>query len=299
MKYAFIAQELSAYPIAVACTALEVSPSGFHAWQDRAPSARSLSDRRLLQQIKEIFLASGKTYGARRIHAVSREDHAFTGSLNRVKRLMREAGLRAKAKRKFKATTDSQHQLPIAPNRLDQQFVATSQNRVWLSDLTYVWTKEGWLYVCCVLDLFNREIVGWAMQPRMTSDIVTNALTMAKFRRRPAPGLIFHSDRGSQYASAPVREWLADNGCEQSMSGTGNCYDNAPMESFWHTLKVEHVHGAGYATREQAKQDIFAYIEGFYNGVRRHSALGYLSPREFLRRHVQQGDSSARQNRTK
>jgi len=241
---------------------------------------------------------SGKTYGARRIFAELKEAHGYAGSIVRVKRLMAEAGLRAKARRKFKATTDSNHHQPIAPNLLGQRFVAQRPDQVWLSDITYCWTAEGWLYVCCVLDLFSREIVGWSMKERMTQDIVLDALTMAKLRRRPAPGLVFHSDRGSQYASRAVRDWLADNGAAQSMSGVGACYDNAPMESFWHTMKVERVHGAAYETREAAKRDIFAYIEGFYNCDRRHSILGYLSPREYARQFHLNGDLSARKNGT-
>jgi putative transposase len=298
VKYAFIEQELSTYPVVVACEALEVSPAGYHAWRGRPEAPRTRENRALSAKMKQIFLASGKTYGAPRVAAELREAHGYRGSVNRIKRLMSEAGLRARAKRKFKATTDSKHSLPTAPNRLQQNFVAEQPNQAWLSDITYVWTQEGWLYLCCILDLFNREIVGWSMQPRMRQDIVLDALAMAKFRRRPTSGLIFHSDRGSQYASAAVRAWLGDHHIQQSMSGTGNCYDNAPMESFWHTLKVERVHGAGYATREEAKRDVFSYVEGFYNCLRRHSTLGFLSPREFARRHQLRGVLSARRNGT-
>jgi putative transposase len=298
VKYAFIEQALSDYPVAVACTALEVSPAGYFAWKTRPEAPRTLSERALLRQMKEVFLASGTTYGARRIFAELQAAHGYTGSVNRIKRLMRVAGLRPKAKKKFKATTDSHHGQPVAPNLLEQRFTAERPNQYWLSDLTYVWTQEGWLYVCCVLDLFNREIIGWSMKERMTQDIVLDALAMATFRRRPEPGVIFHSDRGSQYASQAVHDALTVQHMTPSMSGTGNCYDNAPMESFWHTLKVERVHGAGYGTREEAKQDIFAYIEGFYNGQRRHSTLGYLSPRDFERQYRLTGEASARKTGT-
>jgi transposase InsO family protein len=294
VKYAFVKTQLQDYPLSMSCAALGVAVSGYHAWQGRPPAPRTLEAQRLLFLIKTIHHQSGETYGAPRIYAELKDKHAYTGSLNRVKRLLREHGIRAKGKRKFKATTDSQHKLPVAPNRLAQDFSVAAPNRVWLADITYCRTREGWLYLACVLDLFNREIVGWAMKERMTRDLVMDALTMAWFRKRPAPGLIHHSDRGSQYCSGDFQTLLTQYGMLASMSGTGNCFDNAPMESFWHSLKVERVHGAGYETRAQAKQDVFSYIEMFYNVERRHSSLGYLSPRAFEKRYWSEQKESVR-----
>jgi len=298
VRYAFVEQELSGYPVERACEALGVSVAGYYAWAKRPEAPRTIARRALLVLIMRIFLESGKTYGAPRVYAVLQDKHGYTGSLNRIKRLMHEAGLKAKAKRRFKATTDSKHELPIAPNRLEQDFQAQYPDQIWLSDITYLWTQEGWVYVCCVLDLFTRQIVGWSVKPSMKADIVSDALSMATFRRRPGEGVIFHSDRGSQYAAERVRGWLEERGFIQSMSGRGNCFDNAPMESFWHTLKVERTHGQGYETREQAKQDVFDYIEGWYNGHRIHSALGYRSPREFEKHWAAQQRLSMMKNGT-
>ncbi len=213
MKYAFIAQKLSDYPLSVTCETLDISPAGSHAWRTRPQAYRTLQNQELSRKIKEIFLASGKTYGARRIVAELRELHGYTGSLNRIKRLMGLAGLRSKARRKFKATTDWNHKLPIAPNLLEQKFLVEKPNRVLLSNIIYIWTKVGWLYLCCVLDLFNREIVGWSMKEKMTQDIVLDALQMAKLRRRLPSGAILHSDRGSQYASRTTQNWLKAEKC--------------------------------------------------------------------------------------
>jgi len=200
---------------------------------------------------------------------------------NRVARLMRENGIMAKTKRRFKITTDSKHNLPIAENLLGQDFTADAPNKTWTGDITYVWTRQGWMYLAVVLDLFNREIVGWSMRKRITKDIVTKALAMAIQRKRPQAGLIFHSDRGSQYASNEFRKLLEEHHFVQSMSGKGNCYDNAVTESFFHTLKTELVYFERYKTRSEARQGIFEYIEIFYNRVRRHSYLGYVSPVDF------------------
>ena len=206
----------------------------------------------------------------------------FPASRERVERLMRENGIRARHKRRYKATTDSRHSLPIAPNLLDRNFALAAPNRVWTSDITYIWTAEGWLYLAVVLDLFNREVVGWSIKPRMTTDIVTDALTMAWFRRKPAPGVLHHSDRGSQYASRTFQNKLAEYGMTCSMSRKGNCWDNAPTESFFNSLKNERVHGTRYNTRNSAMADLFDYIEPFYNRKRRHSTLGSKSPIQFL-----------------
>jgi len=293
VKYTFILAELMMYPLSVVCRLLGVTQSGFHFWRKREPSKREQERKQLRADIQKVFDANGGRYGAPRIYKVMREHHAYTGSLNRLQALMRAMGLRAKAGRKFKVTTDSAHQLPIAPNLLEQNFScdpapessshAKAPDQVWLSDITYLWTREGWVYVCAVLDLFTRRIVGWAMAEHMTRELVLDALRMANKVRKPPPGLIFHSDRGSQYASHEVRAWLTQQTMRQSMSGTGNCYDNAPMESFWHSLKVEETHGQNFATRAEATHSVFGYIEGWYNTVRLHSSLGYQSPSQFER----------------
>ena len=207
----------------------------------------------------------------------------FSASKERVERLMRKNGIRARHKRRFKATTDSKHALPVAGNLLNRNFMPSAPNQVWTADMTYIWTDEGWLYLAIVLDLFNREIVGWSLKPRMTADIVTDALTMAWFRRKPAPGVLHHSDRGSQYASRAFQQKLANYGMTCSMSRKGNCWDNAPSESWFNSLKNERVHGRRYATRAEATADIFEYIEVFYNRKRRHSTLGYRSPTQFMK----------------
>lgn len=293
MKYAFMVAELMAYPLSVVCWVLGVTQSGFHAWRVRAPSRRELERKRLSAEIRKVFDAHRGRYGAPRIYRVLCEQDGYTGSLNRIQTLMRGMGLRAKAGKKYKVTTDSAHSLPIAPNLLGQDFScdpspgstshAKAPDQVWLSDITYLWTGEGWLYVCAVLDLFTRRIVGWAMAAHMTQQLVLKALQMADAVRKPASGLIFHSDRGSQYASHEVRAWLADRAMRQSMSGTGNCYDNAPMESYWHSLKVEQTHGQDFATRAAATHCVFAYIESWYNTTRMHSSLEYKSPAQFER----------------
>ena len=293
MKYAFMLVELMAYPLSVVCRVLNVTQSGFHAWRNREPSTRDIERDRLRADIRTVFDAHRGRYGAPRLTRVLRARNGYTGSENRIKALMRAMGLRAKAGRKFKVTTDSAHALPIAANLLGQDFSCDSSadstshakapDQVWLSDITYPWTREGWLYVCAVLDLFTRRIVGWAIAGHMNRELVLEALRMAYATRKPAPGLIFHSDRGSQYASHQVRQWLVGQTMRQSMSGTGNCYDNAPMESFWHSLKVEETHGQDFATRAEAKHCVFGYIEGWYNTTRMHSSLGYQSPMQFER----------------
>jgi putative transposase len=285
--------QLMGYPLSVVCRVLGVTQSGFHAWKGRVPSRRSRERDDLRTRIRAVFDAHRGRYGAPRVYRVLCAQHGYTGSVNRIKALMRAMGLRAKAGRKYKATTDSAHGLPIAPNLLGQDFScdasaqssshAKAPDQVWLSDITYLWTGEGWLYVCAVLDLYTRKIVGWAIAGHMTRQLVLDALEMANARRKPASGLIFHSDRGSQYASAEVRQWLAEKAMRQSMSGTGNCYDNAPMESFWHSMKVEETHGQHFATREDAKHCVFAYIEGWYNTTRMHSSLNYKSPTQYER----------------
>ena len=235
----------------------------------------------MLALIRAIHAELKGAYGSPRMVRELR-GRGFPASKERVERLMRENGIRARHKRRYKATTDSKHALPVAPNLLDRNFTPAAPNQVWTADMTYLWTDEGWLYLAIVLDLFNREVVGWSIKPRMTADIVTDALTMAWFRRKPAPGLIHHSDRGSQYASHAFQAKLAEYGMICSMSRKGNCWDNAPTESFFNSLKNERVHGTRYATRDEADRRPVRYIEVFYNRSRRHSTLGYKSPIQFL-----------------
>ena len=285
MKCAWIEQQRGSYPLGAMCKLLSVSKSGYHAWKNRPPSARAIENVKLETHIRAIHAASGGTYGSPRVHRELLEQRKVV-SLNRVRRLMQKNAIRARHKRRWKATTDSKHKLPVAPNLLDQKFQAERPNQVWLADISYLWTAEGWLYLACILDLYSRRVVGWATSPRLDRKLVINALGMAYFRRRPPRGLIHHSDRGSQYCSADYQALLWLYGMTTSMSRKGNCYDNAPMESFFHSLKVERVHDQRYATREQARSDVFNYIEMFYNPLRRHSALGYRSPREFERRQI-------------
>lgn len=244
-------------------------------------SKRQERDNFLLEKIKEIHKNSRNCYGTPRIHVELKEDN-ISCSRKRVSRLMRENDIQAKQKRKFKAaTTDSNHSLPIAENKVQQNFIVSKPNEVWTSDISYVWTEEGWLYLAIVLDLFSRQIVGWAMEPRMTKELVMSALLMAYWKRKPKTGLTHHSDRGSQYASYGFQGLLSELGMQCSMSGKGCCYDNAVAESFFHTLKVELVYGNTFKTREQAKSAIFEYIECFYNPIRKHSTLGYCAPIQF------------------
>lgn len=263
------------------CKTLEVSRSGFYAWLGRGESDRARDDRELTRAIRDIFDESGGTYGAPRVHQALLQRGKRCG-YNRVVRLMRKASLRSKTKRRFRVrTTDSKHSHPIAPDCLEQDFRASAANRVWVSDITYIPTDEGWLYLASTMDLFSRRIVGWSMGSTLHARLVVDALRMAIEQRRPAAGLIHHSDRGVQYASAEFRAALDEHGFVASMSRTGNCYDNAAKESFYHTLKTELVHHECYATRDQARASVFHYIEAFYNRRRLHSTLGYLSPEAF------------------
>ena len=265
------------------CEVLEVSRSGFYAWRRRPESDRGKRHRKLVSEMKTIHRDRDlRSYGSPRM----REELASRGhrvSKNTVAKLMRSHGLRATSSRKFRVTTDSQHSLPVAENVLDRRFEQESPDRVWLADLTYVWTREGWLYLACVLDAHSRKVVGWSMGARITKELVLEALRMALGRRRPdrEAGLLHHSDRGSQYASAAFQALLRDEKITCSMSRKGNCWDNAMMESFFATLKKERIYLEDYATRSEARASVFDYIERFYNRKRRHSALGYLSPEQF------------------
>ena len=268
------------YPVVRLCQVLAVSPSGYYAWRKRQPSRRQVENDRLTEAIRQIHQASYETYGSPRIHA-ELQQQGVVCNRKRVERLMRHHQIRAVCKRRHRYTTNSAHGLPVAPNLLNQDFVAEAPNRKWVGDISYVWTADGWLYLAVILDLFSRRVVGWAMGERINHELVQQALQMALLTRRPGTELLHHSDRGSQYASQSYRALLADNQIQVSMSRTGNVYDNSVMESFFATLKTELVHRRQYQTRVEARTDIFAYIEGFYNRRRRHSSLGYLSPEQF------------------
>ena len=262
------------------CRILEVSRSGFYAWCKQPKSKRKLQNETLIKEITTVFKQSGEIYGAVKVTKRLHQKGIQCGK-NRVARLMRQNQLRSKIKRKFKATTNSRHNYPVADNLLRQEFNVPCPNQVWVGDITYISTKEGWLYLAAVLDLYSRQIVGWAMDSTMSKQLVIDALKQAIGRRKPPKGIMFHSDRGSQYASHDFQKHLKKHGFISSMSGKGNCYDNACMESFFHLLKTERVYFENYKTRVQAKQSIFEYIEIFYNRTRLHSKLGYISPCDF------------------
>jgi putative transposase len=268
------------FPLAAMCRVLEVSRSGYYAWLGRSESRRERANRGLLVKIRAAHKRSRKTYGSPRVCRELRAAGERCGR-NRVARLMRAHGIVGVRRPKFRTTTDSRHALPVAPNLLERRFRVSEANRVWVSDLTCVWTWEGWLYVAGVLDLYSRRVVGWAVGPNPDRHLVVRALEMAIARRRPQPGLIFHSDRGVQYAAGDVQELLSKHKMTASMSRKGDCWDNAPAESFFATLKSELVYRRRYRTRAEAKRDLFEYIERFYNTQRRHSALEYLSPAGF------------------
>jgi len=259
------------------CRFLGVSRSAYYAWLHRVQTPREKDDIDLAAIIQDVFRKGRGAYGTRRIQK-SVANQGRTASRRRIGRLMREAGLACKTKRKFKATTDSKHDLPMAPNRLDRQFNVNQPNQVYAGDVTYLHTQEGWLYLAIVIDLYSRQVVGWSMAEHMRAKLVNDALLMAVWKRKPPKGLLWHTDRGSQYASESHRALLRRHGIEQSMSRKGNCWDNAVSESFFHTLKTELTHHQTYQTRDEAKQAVFEYIEVFYNRERLHSANGYLSP---------------------
>jgi transposase InsO family protein len=283
MKFAFMKEQGETGKVGRMCQLLSVSRSGYYAWCRRPLSSRAMADQRLSDQIRCIHAESRRTYGAPRVRVELRETHGVRCSRKRVARLMRTSGLRAKVCRAFRVTTQSAHRHPIAANLLPTQAPVQRPNQVWVADITYIATGEGWLYLAAVLDLYSRRIVGWSMSGAMTHQLVLNAFTMALVHRQPALGLLHHSDRGSQYACLAYQTALAAHGVICSMSGAGRCYDNAAMESFFHTLKTELVHDERYAVREQARRSIFEYIEIFYNRQRRHSALGYATPEQFER----------------
>ena len=282
MRFAFIAEEKAAFPVRLLCRTLQVSRAGFYAWQGRPPAPRARADDRLGLEIAAIYAESRQRYGSPRVHA-ELADRGCRTSRKRVARLMRARGLAARRRRRCRVTTHSRQPFPLAPNVLARQFDRPQPDRAWVTDITYIPTGEGWLYLAVLLDLCSRLAVGWAMSDRITDDLTLDALGMALARRRPPPGLLHHSDRGSQYASDDYQRLLAQHGIVGSMSRRGNCWDNAVAESFFATIKVELVHDATWATRAAARAELVEYLEVFYNGQRRHSALGYLSPRAFER----------------
>jgi putative transposase len=280
MSFALIDAKRAEASVETACAALGVSASGFYAWKSRPASARQNKDMILLAHIRADFATSKETYGSPRMHVELNENGVVVGR-HRVARLMSENGMKARQKTRFKKTTDSDHGGPVATNVLDQDFTATAPDQKWGVDISYVWTAEGWLYLAIVLDLFSRRIVGWQLSDRMKRGLAMAALQRAIDLRRPPVGLIHHSDRGSQYCSDDYRRMLHDHGFVASMSGRGNCYDNAMVETVFKTIKSELIWRTAFATRDQAAQAIGQYIEGFYNPRRRHSSLGYVSPVTF------------------
>lgn len=282
MKYALMKELSPRYPIAVMSRVYGVSASGYHAWNGRPPSARAQEDARLEAEIRAAHQRNRETYGPERLQD-DLKSHGIQVGVHRIKRIRRKLGLRCKQKRKFKATTNSNHNLPVAPNLLEQNFAATAPNQVWVSDITYIPTDEGWLYLAGHKDLFTGDLVGYAMSERMTQTLVSQSLFRAVAQKRPPKGLIHHSDRGSQYCSRKFRRLLKQFGMEASMSRRGNCYDNAPMESFWGVLKNELVHHRRFATRAEAIAAITEYVEIFYRRQRKQARLGFLSPTAFER----------------
>lgn len=269
------------YSLTSLCACLGVSRSGYYAWLHRKPSQRHQHRRLLDQQVNTLFHQHKQRYGAERLQQKLQQEDGKRYDLKTIAASLKRQGLVAKAARKFKATTNSRHNLPVFDNLLEQDFTATAPNQKWVGDITYLWTDEGWLYLAVILDLFSRQVIGWSMPERMTADLVRDALQMALFRRKLPKGVIVHSDRGSQYCSHVYRQLLQQHQLLGSMSAKGNCYDNACAESFFHSLKVEAIHGERFVSREAMRQTVFEYIETDYNSVRLHSANGFQSPVEF------------------
>jgi len=289
VRFRFIVDHQDGFPVTRLCQMLTVSPSGYYAWRQRPVSEREMANQVLVNRIKAVYNDSGQTYGSPRVY---RELKAagVACSENRVARLMRLGKLRPKQVRGYKSTTKRNKAHPVAPNVLNRDFTADRPDHKWLSDITYIPTGDGWLYLAAILDLYARRIVGWAMSDRMTSDLTLTALKQALQRRQPAMGLLLHSDQGSQYTDQSYQALLKTHGIQASMNGVGSWYDNAPMESFFGTLKSELVNHRHYRTHEEARPDLFFYIEAFYNRRRRHSSLGYLSPEAYEQIYRQQHD---------
>lgn len=280
MIFSWISENKFHWPVRVMCRVLDVSPSGYYKWCRSSPNRQMKARELALVEIKAVHAEVKARYGSPRIYRELKR-RGYTTSLNTVAKIMRDNRIKAKFSRKFRCTTDSNHSLPVAANILDRQFEPKAVNKAWVADITYVPTREGWLYMAAVEDLYSRRIVGWSMAERMTSRLVVDALEMAIKRRMPEEGMLAHSDRGSQYASEHYQRLLEKHGIKCSMSGVGQCWDNAPMESFFASLKKELVHHEDYETREEAKASLFEYVEVFYNNRRLHSSLGYLSPTAF------------------
>lgn len=279
MKYQFIKNHSGEFPVKKMAEVLQVSKSRYYSWL-KEPSVKIIKDQYLEPKIMKIFETNRETYGSPRISDALKDEGIICG-VNRTARIMKNMGIKASTKKKFIVTTDSNHDYPIAPNIVDRNFTVERPNEVWVSDITYIWTHEGWLYLCVILDLFSRLVVGYSMSVNIDTHLVSAALKMALISRNPDDGLIFHSDRGSQYASHDFRDLLENNGIIQSMSRKGNCWDNACAESFFSTLKKEEVYRRSYKTRKDARISIFDYIATFYNNIRKHSFLDYLSPESF------------------
>jgi putative transposase len=271
---------MSQFPVVAMCRVLDVSKSGFYDWMKEPEETRISHEKELEEKIKDIFKESRNTYGARRIRE-RLVTLKIRVSRRHVSKIMRRLGIGPKRRRKYQPTTDSKHHFPVHPNMLDRNFNVSSPNIVWVSDITYVPTDEGWLYLGAVMDLFSKGIVGWSMSDSLKSKIAVDALDMAIGKRNPQPGLIHHSDRGVQYACSEYQEVLCKNGFQCSMSRKGDCWDNAAMESFFSTLKKELIHRKKFSTRDEARKVIFEYIEVFYNRQRMHSTLNYMSPAEY------------------
>ena len=278
MRFRFIEDHREVFLVRVMCSVLRVSASGYYAWRGRPESARARANKALVEDIRRVHADSRRRYGSPRVHASLRAEGKRVGC-NRVARLMRDHGIQAHRRRPFRKTTNSNHAFPPAPNLLDRQFAsAVAPNQVWLADMTYIATGEGWLYLAAILDLFSRKVVGWAMSETMPQELTLAALNMAITNRNPGPGLLHHSDRGSQYAAHAYRRVLDEHGMRCSMSRKGNCWDNAPMESFFGSLKTELDGDRPFNTRQAARTALFRAIEGWHNRQRLHSSIGYITP---------------------
>lgn len=280
MKYAWITDHRGSYPVSMLCEVLGVSLSGYYASLTREPSARAVRRERIGAAAEAAYHDSHGVYGYRKVHD-DLQERKVECCRETVRRVLGEKGLVSRTKRKFVVTTDSRHNQPVAANVLDRDFKADAPDQKWTADITYIPTRQGWLYLAVVMDLFSRRIVGWSMSASLHTTLVLDALRMALTHRKPTAGLLHHSDRGCQYAAADFQQLLADHGITCSMSRKGNCWDNAPTESFFGKLKTEWVHGVDYADHHEARQHLFQYIELFYNRKRKHAALGYLSPADF------------------
>ena len=287
MRFQFIEEHRDEFPVTLMCKGLAASASGYYAWRERPPSAGEMANQELFNKFEVVYHENHGVYGSPRIYR-ELADQGVACSENRIARLMRLRGLQAKQTKRFKATTKRNKAHPVAPNLLQRDFEADRPDQKWLADITYIATQEGWLYLAAILDLHARRIVGWAMSDRMTSDLTLTALETALLQRRPDAGLLHHSDQGSQYTDKTYQALLKNHGVRASMNGAGSWYDNAPMESFFGTLKSELVHHRMYHTRDEAKADVFFYIESFYNRRRRHSAIDYLSPEAYEQLFCQQ-----------